>query len=79
MISAEKRVLIIANGRIGSDAGSGECTYVGSSGNSLIDYVLVSEDLRFDYFDVFDPNPISDLCLIEFSLYLRLNDSTKSV
>ena len=35
----------IANGRIGSDAGVGECPYVGSSGTSLIDYVLVSEDL----------------------------------
>ena len=62
---------------MGSDAGIGECTYVGSSGNSLIDYVLVSEDLRFNTFDVFDQNHISDHCLK--SLNLRLNDSTKSV
>ena len=58
--------LRIANGRVGSDAGIGECTYVGSSGSSLIDYVLVSEDLLkcFASFDVYDPNPVSDHCLI---------------
>ena len=72
--------LRIANGRVGSDAGIGECTYVGSSGASLIDYVLVSEDLLkcFATFDVFDPNPISDHCLIEFSLNLRLHEPTKN-
>ena len=37
--------LRIANGRVGSDAGIGECTYVGSRGASLIDYVLLSEDV----------------------------------
>ena len=72
--------LRIANGRVGSDAGIGECTYVGSSGTSLIDYVLVSEKLLkyFVTFDVFDPNPISDHCLIEFSLDLRRIDLTKN-
>ena len=55
----------IANGRVGSDAGVGECTYIGSSGASLIDYVLVPEELltNFVTFDVFDPNPISDHCV----------------
>ena len=68
--------LRIANGRVGSDAGIGECTYVGSSGASLIDYVLVSEDLLkcFVTFDVFDPNPISDHCLIQW--YRKLISST---
>ena len=49
---------------------------MGSSGASLIDYVLVSEYVLkiFVTFDVFDPNPISDHCLIEFSLNLRRND-----
>ena len=71
----------IANGRVESDAGTGECTYVGSSGTSLIDYVLVSEDLLkcFATFDVYDPNPVSDHCLIEFSLNLRRRDSTNCV
>ena len=71
--------LRIANGRVGSDANTGECTYVGSSGTSLVDYVLVSEDLLkcFVTFDVFDPNPISDHCLIEFSLKLGRRDLIK--
>ena len=73
--------LRIANGRVGSDAGIGECTYLGSSGSSLIDYVLVSEDLLkcFASFDVYDPNPVSDHCLIEFLLNLRRRDSTNRV
>ena len=36
--------LRIANGRVGADAREGKCTYVGSRGSSLIDYVIVSED-----------------------------------
>ena len=70
----------IANGQVGSDAGVGECTYVGSSGTSLIDYVLVSEELltNFVTFDVFDPNPISDHCVIEFSLKMKCNDLPKT-
>ena len=65
--------LRIANGRVGSDAGVGECTYVGYGGTSLIDYVLVSEDLlnKFCSFDVHDPNPLSDHCIIEFSLEFK--------
>ena len=69
--------LRIANGRVGSDKGVGECTYVGTSGSSLIDYVLVSEDLMqsFNEFIVHNPNPISDHCVIEFSLNL-CNETT---
>ena len=34
--------LRVANGRGGKDANQGKCTYVGSNGSSLIDYVIVS-------------------------------------
>ena len=62
--------LRIANGRVGSDSVVGECTYVGTGGSSLVDYVLVSEDLLqcFDEFTVHDPNPYTDHCVIEFSV-----------
>ena len=60
----------IANGRIGDDADTGKCTYVGSAGSSLIDYVLVSENLFncFSSFMVMDPNILSDHCTINFEL-----------
>lgn len=50
--------LRIANGRVGRDAGVGECTNVGSKGCSLIDYVLVSQSLLRQYtsFQVGEPN-----------------------
>ena len=62
--------LRIANGRIGDDADTGKCTYVGSAGSSLIDYVLVSENLFncFSSFMVMDPNILSDHCTINFEL-----------
>ena len=62
--------LRIANDRVGSDSGVGECTYVGTGGSSLVDYVLVSEDLLqcFNEFTVHDPNPYTDHCVIEFSV-----------
>ena len=61
--------LRIVNGRIGEDV-VGKCTYVGSRGSSLIDYVIVSQDLfdKFSSFNVCDPNIISDHCVINFSL-----------
>ena len=37
--------LRIANGRVGHNANIGECTYVGRNGISLIDYILVSQDM----------------------------------
>ena len=60
--------LRIANGRVGSDSVVGECTYVGTGRSSLVDYVLVSEDLLqcFDEFTVHDPNPYYDHCVRVF-------------
>ena len=62
--------LRIAKGRVGSDARVGKCTYVGSGGSSLTDYVLVSKDLlhKFNTFEVHDPNALTDHCVIEFSM-----------
>ena len=37
--------LRVANGRVGEDATEGKCTYVGSSVSSLIDYVIVSQEI----------------------------------
>ena len=57
------------NGRVGKDKKIGTCTFVGSRGSSVIDYVLASEDL-FNFvkdFEVQDPNILSDHCLIKFS------------
>ena len=60
--------LRVANGRVGVDATEGKCTYVGSNGSSLIDYVIVSEDLLeiFSEFYVSDPNILSDHCVVNF-------------
>ena len=35
----------MVNGRIEEDAGVGKCTYVGSRGSSLIDYVIADTEL----------------------------------
>ena len=62
--------LRIANGRVGQDANIGECTYVGRNGSSLIDYILVSQNMldMFSSFHVCTPNIFSDHCEIKFSL-----------
>ena len=62
--------LRVANGRVGEDAKEGKCTYVGSNGSSLIDYVIVSEVLlkNFTEFYVSDPNILSDQCVVNFSI-----------
>ena len=60
--------LRIANGRVGRDAGVGECTFVGSRGSSMVDYVIVSQNLlpKFMSFSVDEPNIISDHCVLSF-------------
>ena len=61
-------VLRICNGRLGSDYGIGKYTNVGSSGKSVVDYVLVNPSL-FDYFSIFEvcePNILSDHCAVQF-------------
>ena len=57
-------------GRIEEDDGVGKCTYVGSRGSSLIDYVITYTEL-FKYFSNFcveDPNILSDHCAVKFML-----------
>ena len=57
------------NGRVGRDMWIGKYTFVGSRGSSVVDYVLASQSL-FDfikYFEVQDPNILSDHCCIGFS------------
>ncbi|MEW8146389.1 MAG: hypothetical protein AB2788_11585, partial [Candidatus Thiodiazotropha endolucinida] len=62
--------LRICNGRLGTDKGIGKYTYVGSSGSSVVDYVIVSESLlnNISQFCVCDPNILSDHCTLTFSL-----------
>ena len=65
--------LRIANGRMGSDRGVGQYTYVGSTGRSVVDYLLINSylfDLICD-FHVGDPNILSDHCTIGFSLQCK--------
>jgi exonuclease III len=66
--------LRVMNGRIGRDAGIGKYTFVGSSGCSLIDYVLASINIinLFDSFEVGDPNILSDHCEVRFGLHCNL-------
>ena len=48
----------------------GKCTYVGSQGSSLIDYIIVSEDLlsHISDFYVSDPNILSDHYTVNFAI-----------
>ena len=54
-----------------SDAGIGDCTYVGSSDTSLIDYVPRDLLNHFFSFGIHDPNPLSDHFIIEFLLEFK--------
>ena len=62
--------LRIINGRVGKDRGIGKCTYVGSAGKSVVDYVIASQCLFsvIDTFEVSDPNILSDHCMVKFSI-----------
>ena len=67
--------LRIVNGRIGNDKGVGKCTYVGSTGKSLVDYVIASQCLfsAIRTFNVSEPNILSDHCMVHFSFILHDN------
>ena len=57
--------LRVCNGRVGMDSGVGKYTFVGSSGCSVIDYIIVNPRLleAMSSFQVCDPNILSDhLC-----------------
>ena len=70
--------LRIANGRVREDRDVGAYTFVGSRGSSLVDYCIANVDLfeLFVSFYVHDPNPLSDHCLIEFSLSSNIDLET---
>ena len=57
-----------------------KCTYVGSGESSLIEYVLVGQNLlkQFVTFYVDDPNILSDHCAINLSLHFRSTADTAS-
>ena len=56
--SCKETGLRIANGRVGQDANIGECTYMDRNGSSLIDYILMSQNMldMFSSFHVCTPN-----------------------
>ena len=60
----------ICNGRLGLDKGIGKYTYVGSTGSSVVDYVLISENIisTISKFSIDEPNILSDHCAVFFSL-----------
>ena len=63
--------LRICNGRIGEDKTYGKFTYAGSTGKSVVDYVI-SNPALFDVIRnlrVCDPNILSDHCVVQFSLF----------
>ena len=66
----------IANGRLGSDKETGKYTFVGSTGRSVIDYVIVSPALLnvISTFNVGEPNILSDHCLIDFSMICNMSN-----
>ena len=70
----------ILNGRVGQDRNIGKYTYVGSTGKSLVDYVIASQALfpAVCTFRVDDPNILSDHCLIHFSLSSAIHQQEES-
>ena len=66
----KENALRICNGRVGQDKGIGKYTYVGRTGSSVVDYVLVSEHIfnLISNFTVGHPNILSDHCEVNFSL-----------
>jgi hypothetical protein len=63
--------LIIANGRLGSDAGIGEFTYCSHMGRSVVDYLLLAQgDFKYvSHFEVLPFNEFSDHAPLSFSLH----------
>ena len=55
---------------MGADKGIGKCMFVGSTGKSLADYVIVSHSLFpvINTYVVDDLNIVSDHCIVQFSL-----------
>ena len=70
--------LRICNGRIGEDRNFGKCTFIGSTGRSLVDYVISNPSLFkvFRKIRVCEPNILSDHCMQEFSLCSNIHNYT---
>ena len=70
--------LRICNGRIGEDRNFGKCTFIGSAGRSLVNYVISNPSMFevFRTFRVCEPNILSDHCVLEFSLFSKINNYT---
>ena len=60
----------MVNGRLGEDAGVGKCTYVGSRGSSLINYVIAGTEL-FEYFSNFCVEGLNLRVCIHFVFHVR--------
>ncbi|KAL4240483.1 hypothetical protein ACF0H5_001275 [Mactra antiquata] len=60
--------LRILNGRVDGDK-TGNYTFVGSNGSSVVDYVICTRNLfpHVETFNINDPNILSDHCLISFA------------
>ncbi|XP_052276939.1 uncharacterized protein LOC127876070 [Dreissena polymorpha] len=69
--------LRIVNGRCGTDKGIGKFTCVNTQGCSVVDYVLCKSDVLklFKTFEIYDPNIVSDHCVISFSLNMHTLDN----
>ncbi|MES9880123.1 MAG: reverse transcriptase family protein, partial [Sedimenticola sp.] len=70
--------LRIVNGRVCND--TGKCTYVGSRGSSMVDFVLVTVPLLqlFSSFNVDDPNILSDHCTVNFTMSCNRQEQENS-
>ena len=69
--------LRICNGMLDDDENVGKFTYVGSTGRSVVDYVICNPAL-FDVirkFKVCEPNILSDHCALEFSLCKNIKNN----
>ena len=68
--------LRICNGRMGMDKSIGKYMYVGSTGSSVVDYVLISESITdtISKFRVGEPNILSDHCAVYFSLFSAIQN-----
>ena len=64
----------ICNSRLGVDYGVGKYTYVGRTGSSVIDYVIVNPLLlkNIRKFAVGEPNILSDHCRLNFLFHIKI-------
>ncbi len=70
--------LKVLNGRVGADSTIGQFTCLTSKWSSVIDLVMCSPSLFkcVDQFEVFDPNLISDHCVVHFCINTYSNEDT---